>query len=107
MVMTAALVSREAEKSVSEGDITKFQRIAEKLLRTHFSVRLNQTNLDSKEKVANMIRDGCHPYSAVNGVAEQQHLDRTDKEVFALLTFRDEMAAMRRLGLGSNPPGMG
>jgi hypothetical protein len=88
-------------------NVALFQKIAEKLLQTHYSINLSDTSLYEELVVSGCISQGEKPYQVVNCHAREADLDRTAHPGFygvlskAELTQRDEDAAIAALSLAS------
>ncbi|MCK9987776.1 MAG: hypothetical protein AzoDbin1_04248 [Azoarcus sp.] len=78
-----------------------FQQIAAVLLRRHYGLELNDTNLWDQRIVALLIAQGLRPYQVVNVHATESDLDRIDKSGFygvpskEALTEQDEASAAK------------
>ncbi len=59
-------------------EIREYQTIAACLLKKHFGLTLNDTNLHDDAVVLALIKRGVPAFEAINQLVEKYHLDRTE-----------------------------
>lgn len=83
----------------------RFMKIANVLLRKHYGIQLNDTDMCETSTVVALMERGVRPYKAVSDWAEETDLGRMDKEGFYgtpsrdVITEADELAAISQLGI--------
>lgn len=87
--------------------LKRFQVVAAALLKTHYGLELNDTELHDSKVVAQCINQGYRPYQVVAEHAAEADLDRIDKQAGfgvpskAAITAADEDAAIAQLPIPS------
>ncbi|BFI44377.1 hypothetical protein YKD1_07960 [Yersinia pseudotuberculosis] len=64
-------------------EIREYQTIAACLLKKHFGLTLNDTNLHDDAVVLALIKRGVPAFEAINQLVEKYHLDRTDQNAWS------------------------
>lgn len=64
-------------------EIREYQTIAAYLLKKHFGLTLNDTNLHDDAVVLALIELSIPAFEAINQLVEKYHLDRTDQNAWS------------------------
>lgn len=86
-------------------NVEQYQEVASVLLRKHYGITLNDTDLCEETVVRQYVKQGARPFEVIAEHADDVGMVRVDKEGFygipstSEITAEDEEAALREVGL--------